>query len=276
MRADGQSSPSSIADPDIRLRWDQFNKFPVFHVYFFVGGGQSLKPSWMGGAMVGVSLGSAAILRPLVFLMAECYTCKCTNHTWVGYGRRWTRHLVPNFCPGRDLNPEPLDWLSSTLITRPPRTTNCYALLTNPKSIPKASGLEKNYREWVRWNESTFMGGDLHNWSITWRTKVSYHNSAVVRLISMLTSRKVSMLTSRTFLFIYIHSFIHSFILAYSASSRHYYSEALPAQSRPKNKDLREDVKCGRAGHQQGTQINEKIIPCWWAHNRKGPSLHNS
>ena len=37
----------------------------------------------------------------------------------------------------------------------------------------------------------------------------------------------------------FIHSFIHSGDL-YSASSRHYYSEALPAQSRPKKKDLRE------------------------------------
>jgi len=37
----------------------------------------------------------------------------------------------------------------------------------------------------------------------------------------------------------YIYSFIHSGDL-YSASSRHYYSEALPAQSRPKKKDLRE------------------------------------
>jgi len=40
-----------------------------------------------------------------------------------------------------------------------------------------------------------------------------------------------------------IHSFIHSFIHSwdlYSTSSRHYYSEVLPAQSRPKKKDLRE------------------------------------
>jgi len=36
-----------------------------------------------------------------------------------------------------------------------------------------------------------------------------------------------------------IDSFIHSGDL-YSASSRHYYSEALPAQSRPKKKDLME------------------------------------
>ena len=36
-----------------------------------------------------------------------------------------------------------------------------------------------------------------------------------------------------------IHSFIHSGDL-YSASSRDYYSEALPAQPRTKKKDLRE------------------------------------
>src|SRR6218665_92691 len=70
--------------------------------------------------------------------------------------------------------------------------------------------------------------------------------------------------------------FIHSGDL-YRASSRHYYSEALPAQSQPKKKDFRDIyVKFGRAGHQQGTQLYGDIIPCWWAHNRKGPSLHGS
>src|SRR6218665_3696145 len=57
------------------------------------------------------------------------------------------------------------------------------------------------------------------------------------------------------------HSFIHSGDL-YSASSRHYYSEALPAQSWPKKKDLRQIKKFGKAGHQQGTQLNGEIIPC--------------
>jgi len=32
-------------------------------------------------------------------------------------GRRWNRNLEPNFWPGRDLNPEPHDWQSSTLTT---------------------------------------------------------------------------------------------------------------------------------------------------------------
>ena len=36
-------------------------------------------------------------------------------------GRRWSRNLEPNFCPGRDLNPEPHGWRSSTLTTGPPR-----------------------------------------------------------------------------------------------------------------------------------------------------------
>src|SRR6218665_4024346 len=40
-------------------------------------------------------------------------------------------------------------------------------------------------------------------------------------------------------IFIATHSFIHSGDLC-SASSRHYYSEALPAQSQPKKKDFRE------------------------------------
>src|SRR6218665_3354567 len=36
--------------------------------------------------------------------------------------RRWSRNLKPNFCPGRDLNPEPHDWQTSTLTTRPLHT----------------------------------------------------------------------------------------------------------------------------------------------------------
>ena len=49
-----------------------------------------------------------------------------------------------------------------------------------------------------------------------------------------------------------MNSFIHSGDL-YSASLRHYYiySEALPAKE-----GLEGDVKFGRAGHQQGTQLN--------------------
>jgi len=42
-----------------------------------------------------------------------------------------------------------------------------------------------------------------------------------------------------SFILSFIHSFIHSGDL-YSASSRRYYSEALPAQSWPKKEDLGE------------------------------------
>src|SRR6218665_2668446 len=45
----------------------------------------------------------------------------------------------------------------------------------------------------------------------------------------------------------FIHSFIHSGDL-YSAYSRDYYSEALPAQSRTKKKDLRERCKIWKGG----------------------------
>ena len=38
-------------------------------------------------------------------------------------GRRGCRHLDPNFYPGRDLNPELLDWQTSILTTRPPFIT---------------------------------------------------------------------------------------------------------------------------------------------------------
>ena len=36
------------------------------------------------------------------------------------------------------------------------------------------------------------------------------------------------------------------------------------------------NVKFGMGGHQQGMQLNREIIPGRWAHNRKGPVLHNS
>ena len=58
-----------------------------------------------------------------------------------------------------------------------------------------------------------------------------------------------------------LYSFIHSGDL-YSASSRDVYSEALPAQSRTKKEGLQRNVKFGRVGHQQGTQLKGEIIPC--------------
>src|SRR6218665_378730 len=56
-----------------------------------------------------------------------------------------------------------------------------------------------------------------------------------------------------------LHSFIHSGDLD-SASSRDYYSEALPATD--KKEGLERDVKFGRVGHQHGTQLKGEIIPC--------------
>src|SRR6218665_1678874 len=67
-----------------------------------------------------------------------------------------------------------------------------------------------------------------------------------------------------------IHSFIHSGDL-YSASSR-----GAPSPVTDKKEGLQRDVKFGRVGHQQGTQLKGEIIPCRWSHNRKSPSLHNS
>ena len=49
-----------------------------------------------------------------------------------------------------------------------------------------------------------------------------------------------------------IYSFIHSGDL-YSASSRDYYSEVLPVTAK---EGLQREVKFGRMGHQQGTQLN--------------------
>src|SRR6218665_3302329 len=64
--------------------------------------------------------------------------------------------------------------------------------------------------------------------------------------------------------------FIHSGDL-YSTSSRHYYSEVLPAQT-----GLEGDVKFGRGGYQQGTQLNREIIPGRWAHNILGLPLESA
>src|SRR6218665_665237 len=50
-------------------------------------------------------------------------------------GHRWNRNLEPNLCPGRGLNPEPHDWLSSTLTTRLP----CSPLLFSQCLMQKAS-----------------------------------------------------------------------------------------------------------------------------------------
>src|SRR6218665_2172208 len=43
-----------------------------------------------------------------------------------------------------------------------------------------------------------------------------------------------------------------------------------PSPVTVKEERLEGDVKFGRGGHQQGTQLNREIIPGRWAHNRKG------
>jgi len=83
-----------------------------------------------------------------------------------------------------------------------------------------------------------------------------------------------------------IHSFIHSGDL-YSTSSTHYYSEAPPAQSRPKKKDLREmqnlegwviskeRSSTGRSFHADGP-TTEKALHCTvdkWARGTKSSPL---
>src|SRR6218665_883984 len=104
--------------------------------------------------------------------------------------------------------------------------------------------------------------------------KQTRNNSNIKNLIRCTLREKVGSLM------VAVNTIIHSFILeTYIAPLQDtYYSEALPAQSRPKNKEhgLKGDVKFGRGGHQQGMQLNREIIPGRCAHHRKGPSLHNS
>src|SRR6218665_1673321 len=57
-------------------------------------------------------------------------------------GHRWSRNLKPNFYPGQDLNPEPHDWQSSMLTTRPPRTP------TNPPR--NAAGREDSFKQQLK------------------------------------------------------------------------------------------------------------------------------
>src|SRR6218665_1316241 len=85
---------------------------------------------------------------------------------------------------------------------------------------------------------------------------------------------------------VFIHSFIHSGDL-YSASSRDYYSEALPAQSRTKKKDFREMQNLegwaiskersskGRSFHADGP-TTEKALRCIIAKRARGTKTHPS
>jgi len=93
---------------------------------------------------------------------------------------------------------------------------------------------------------------------------VSVYNKLVF-FISSNTNISLSVsLPMSLYMFHYlIHSFIYSGDL-YSASSRDYYTEALPDQSQPKKKELQGDVEFGWASHQQETQLKGAIIQCWW------------
>src|SRR6218665_428228 len=97
--------------------------------------------------------------------------------------------------------------------------------------------------------------------------------------------QKINHKKSETVIFLaQVHSFIHSFIhsgVLYSASSRDFYSEALPAQSRTKKKDFREMSNLegwaiskernskGRSFHADGP-TTEKALRCIIAKRARG------
>jgi len=56
------------------------------------------------------------------------------------------------------------------------------------------------------------------------------------------------------------YSFIH-FGDLYSASSKDYYSEALPPPVTDRE-GLQRDVTFGRVGYQEGPQLKGEIVPC--------------
>src|SRR6218665_256166 len=68
----------------------------------------------------------------------------------------------------------------------------------------------------------------------------------------------------------YFHSFIHS------GDFKTLLLRGAPSPVTAKEQGLEGDVKFGRADHQQVTQLNGEVIPCRWAHNRKGTSLKSS
>src|SRR6218665_2841081 len=73
-----------------------------------------------------------------------------------------------------------------------------------------------------------------------------------------------------------IDSFSHSFWRLTQRLFKRLLLRGAPSPVTDKKEGLQRDVKFGRVGHQQGTQLKGEIIPCRWTHNRKGPSLHNS
>src|SRR6218665_3149754 len=71
----------------------------------------------------------------------------------------------------------------------------------------------------------------------------------------------------------------HAFILeTYIAPLQTLQLRGVPSPVTAKEARLEGNVKFGRAGHKQGTQLNGEIMPCRWGYtyNRKGPSLHGS
>ena len=85
------------------------------------------KPSVWSVSDFSFSLASAYELRwPVLSLTISSSHWQCIVSVLIiaelARGRRWSRNLEPNFCPGLDLIPEPLDWQSSTLLTKPPST----------------------------------------------------------------------------------------------------------------------------------------------------------
>ena len=69
---------------------------------------------------------------PVTSLTVKFYHWQCVVSVLIvaelARERRWNRNLKPNFCLCRDLNPEPHDWQSSMLTTRP------LLLCSTPKS----------------------------------------------------------------------------------------------------------------------------------------------
>src|SRR6218665_936842 len=73
-----------------------------------------------------------------------------------------------------------------------------------------------------------------------------------------------------------MYTFIHSFWIHIVRLFKRLLLRGAPSPVTDKKEGLQRDVKFGRVGHQQGTQLKGEIIPCRWTHNRKGLSLYNS
>src|SRR6218665_3624773 len=75
----------AVVDPDIRLGGTNLC-FPVSHIYFFVGGGQSLSPNWMED-MAGYShLGPLLFMGWIHSMTALMLTAHCFHFFWLA---RW-------------------------------------------------------------------------------------------------------------------------------------------------------------------------------------------